>query len=1040
MVSDRKKVDRRYAAFISYSHKDEAVARWLHRKLEAYRVPRALVGREERFGVIPKRIGKVFRDREEFAAGGELKAEIEAALDRADALVVLCSNSSARSRYVDAEIEYFRQLGGANRIVPVILNGEPPACFPSALNDGRERLGADFRKGRDERDGGLIKVLSGILGVSMDELVQRERIARRRRMRAIAALAAVFFGLALLASWFGWQAEQRRAQVFDTLARTFAERAWDAIDRGEYYLAARYALAGWHAAETNEGEMRSVLARVLYDTGESAVLEEQGDVVWSAMYSPDGKQILTACRDGVARMWDASTRRQVLAFDGEKYFMSRAVMDPTGRRVVTVSGDIKTGFRILLWNISTKEIIAELSGSDVGLDGATYSSDGALLVTIDGTDAMLWDAVSGARMLTLRGHESDIGSAALSRDGARVLTAATDGSARLWDAATGRELLKLTVAPQDEQFYSRLPSRMASFSPDGTKIVTVLGDETARVWDATNGTHLAALEGKSVDRAAFGPEGTQIIAVNHSKGIAYIFEAASGKERSMIGGADRPIKFAAFMPDGARVVTISASNIIRIWDAANGIETSQLWGHLSEVTSISFSSDGTRMLSTSWDSTTRIWSTPFGRELHAVRDPDGIVLRAQLNDEGTQVLGALAGGALAIWSLSTHQPPTVMKVDRLDVELEALSPDRRLLVATVYNDAGARVLDVRTGKEVAALRGQWSESAIAAWQRKWRWPNLPPSLPPGFGPPIASELALTSLAFNPDGTRIVAGAMDRTARVWDAASGRELIILKGHDDVVLGATHSYDGKRIVTASLDKTARVWDAATGRQLVALLGHENQVNSARFNFDGTRVVTTSTDRTVRIWNASNGEEVMVFRHHDDPSFAAFNTDGSRVVVAPDPITIVHTVMGRVLARLPAQQRWLHGEVFHALEPPAAYSRPEEGYNYLSLSEVLPITDSWWQPPFAHANFSSDDSRLFVSYADGSVSIWDVSRTTQRMAQLTQDACSSFLTGKQRHFAKNDVGADLLIREIWLTNGLRDRDVCEGVAGIAPLPPDLR
>ena len=156
--SDRPK--RRYAAFISYSHSDEKLAAWLHRALEAYRVPGPLVGKH---GPLPKRLGRCFRDRAELSAADDLAREIREALEQSDALIVLCSPRSAGSQYVEEEIRYFKSLGRGARILAAIADGEPHAvgksingralteadeCFPRSL---LRRVGADagsFSKSR----------------------------------------------------------------------------------------------------------------------------------------------------------------------------------------------------------------------------------------------------------------------------------------------------------------------------------------------------------------------------------------------------------------------------------------------------------------------------------------------------------------------------------------------------------------------------------------------------------------------------------------------------------------------------------------------------------------------------------------------------------------------------------------------------------------------------------------------------------------------------------------------------------------------------
>ena len=101
---------------------------------------------------------------------------------------------------------------------------------------------------------------------------------------------------------------------------------------------------------------------------------------------------------------------------------------------------------------------------------------------------------------------------------------------------------------------------------------------------------------------------------------------------------------------------------------------------------------------------------------------------------------------------------------------------------------------------------------------------------------------------------------DKTARIWDAATGKPIgEPLKGHDGAVYSAAFSPDGKRIVTASGDKTARIWDAATGKPIgEPLTGHDGSVSSAAFSPDGKRIVTASEDKTARIWDAATGEPI--------------------------------------------------------------------------------------------------------------------------------------------------------------------------------------
>jgi len=120
-------------------------------------------------------------------------------------------------------------------------------------------------------------------------------------------------------------------------------------------------------------------------------------------------------------------------------------------------------------------------------------------------------------------------------------------------------------------------------------------------------------------------------------------------------------------------------------------------------------------------------------------------------------------------------------------------------------------------------------------------------------------------------------------RIWDAASGREVAALQGHEADVNSAAFSPDGARIVTASSDKTARIWDAASGREVAVLQGHEASVNSAAFSPDGARIVTASSDKTARIWDAASGRPIVRLAVREATvQSAAFSPDGMRIVMS--------------------------------------------------------------------------------------------------------------------------------------------------------------
>ena len=214
----------RYWAFLSYSHKDSETADWLHSALEKYRVPRALVGKETARGTIPAGFSPIFRDRHELAASGDLGHTIREALAGSRCLIVLCSPEAAHSRWTNEEIIAFKKAHPDASVLAAIVEGEPFAsemkgheeeeCFPPALRqkfDSRGRptakraepIAADLRPTGDGRQLGLLKIIAGMIGVGLDDLVQREQQRRHKKLTYIAAASlagmAMTSGLAVFA-------------------------------------------------------------------------------------------------------------------------------------------------------------------------------------------------------------------------------------------------------------------------------------------------------------------------------------------------------------------------------------------------------------------------------------------------------------------------------------------------------------------------------------------------------------------------------------------------------------------------------------------------------------------------------------------------------------------------------------------------------------------------------------------------------------------------------------------------------------------------
>ncbi|MFV8781145.1 TIR domain-containing protein [Microbulbifer sp. SA54] len=232
---------QRYRAFISYSHQVERCAIWLQRALESFRFPKNLIGRKTSAGVLPARFGKVFRDRTDLSVAADLGQELHSTLDQSDYLLVVCSPASARSKWVNEEILYFKRKYGESRILAVIVAGEPFAsasgspeqeCLPQALRfrldesgnlseTAAEPLASDLRPQGDGKRLALLKLITAMSGLALDELVQRDHQRRLRIQKLITAAAmvavTVLSGLTYTTMAARDLAEQRRLAAEDLI-------------------------------------------------------------------------------------------------------------------------------------------------------------------------------------------------------------------------------------------------------------------------------------------------------------------------------------------------------------------------------------------------------------------------------------------------------------------------------------------------------------------------------------------------------------------------------------------------------------------------------------------------------------------------------------------------------------------------------------------------------------------------------------------------------------------------------------------------------
>ena len=302
----------------------------------------------------------------------------------------------------------------------------------------------------------------------------------------------------------------------------------------------------------------------------------------------------------------------------------------------------------------------ELKGHTDRVVSVAFSPDGTKVATSgqDGT-ARIWDVTSGKELKKMEGHTNVvISSVAFSLDGKKVVTSSWDKTARIWDVESGKELLTLV----GHAHYVN----SAAFSPDGKQVITGSIDHTARIWDTESGKELKKLEGHSnaVASVAFSPDGKKIVTAGGNENSVRIWDANSGSglkiwkwqirmvgNRVVVDGHINTVYSAVFSPDGKKVVTGSLDRSARIWNAESGEEIKILDGHEGDVFSAVFSPDGRKVVTGSGDKSVRIFDAETGTELKNLEGHTREVMSVAFSPDGKKVVSGSTDNTARIWTL-----------------------------------------------------------------------------------------------------------------------------------------------------------------------------------------------------------------------------------------------------------------------------------------------------------------------------------------------------------------------------------------------------
>lgn len=524
--------------------------------------------------------------------------------------------------------------------------------------------------------------------------------------------------------------------------------------------------------------------------------------------------------------------------------------------------------------------------------GVVITADGRRAVSAadDGT-LRVWDLAGGAELMVLKGHESEVLAVAVFPDGRLIASGSRDATVRLWDGETGECLLILRG--------HSLPVSSLTAAPDGSWLASGSWDSSVRLWNPETGQERGTIWGHTygVNALTVTPDGQTLVSASFDRTMK-TWDPANGELRRVFEGHSRQVLAVAVTPDGRQLVSASEDCTLKRWDLEEGRELWTYYGHTDGVSCVTVSPDGREIISGSWDFTLRRWDLDQPKAREILRGHTFKVSAAAITPDGATAVSAAQDTTLKVWNLAGATAAPQLAGHGATVTAAAFTPAGTRAITASW-DRKIKVWGAASGAEIFSLSGH------ETWVR---------------------DVALT-----PDGRRAVTASHDRTVRIWDLEERRELWVFRDHGGEVWSVVVTPDGRRAFSAGQDATLREWDLESFQPLgvaglpsparvtdcspdgtlLALVAHfptfiirdlrtgslrpyppqhRDQVNDCAFLPDGLRVITASSDRTLKLWHLATGQVLYTLRGHSREVWSVSVTpDGRRAVSASDDRSLI-------------------------------------------------------------------------------------------------------------------------------------------------------
>ena len=550
-----------------------------------------------------------------------------------------------------------------------------------------------------------------------------------------------------------------------------------------------------------------------------------------------------------------ATSRNVLNVPGAGRGVS---FSPDGTRFASegASGDAA------VWDASTGQRVLGLGS---GVSGVDFGSTGRAIATAEANGhATIWDAASGRRLRTLIAGDHPLLAAELGRRDTLLATVTENGELKLWDLATGRKLLERRLWRGETTWPAA--ADVVSFSADGRRLAGTnlgRGNVAVKLWNLDSGAVELVLSsaGNAVNDVDLSRNGSRL-ALARADGSVEVRDARSGRLEASALAHQGNVWDVELSSDGRRLATAGNDGHAKVWalGSANIRQLFALPGHNATVEQVSFSRDGTRLVSGSDDGTAKVWDVSFEGPRAALLLPGATRVSSSgvaFSADG-RLLAAPSGRAVRVWNATTGRSVRTLRSGG-EARGVSISPGGRLIATT--RESAVHVWDAATGRRL------YSRTINDSCRT------------------LELRCPVTQAVFSPDGSVLAVGSADGTARILDARTGAERLVLTGYQGPLLNVAFSPDGSRLATAGLDGSIKVWSAENWAPLLRLDPESQSMADVAFSPDGKRIVTAGWDGFVRLWDAAGGRQIRSWNANQGDLFdIAFAADGRLATTGED------------------------------------------------------------------------------------------------------------------------------------------------------------